>query len=248
MRQTFFVTGATATAGTAFTAFIPPQTRTGGTAPFLYQNLGGSAPSNVTWWGGKVGRTHINNLGYVSGTTAHTLVVMRPLNWVRITTAVAANSQTVVLEEDPGIYSTNFNYPINGTQHPAAAADNGIAGSDYVAFQLVDGTWHFSAVTSVSTLTLTITTATPNVTGGGAAANTPLFFFGASTDTSPLTGRAHPAFNPPIPASGELLTTFCSAADEALVSTIFPGDPMMLYSGNGTAAGRLTHVSGFYDK
>lgn len=247
MRQSFFVGGATATAGTAFTAFIPPHTRTGGSAPYLYQATA-SGPTGAPWWGGKVGRTHINNLGYVSGTTAHTLVVMRPLNWVRITTAVAANSQTVVLEEDPGVYSTNFNYPINGTQYPAAAADNAIAGSDYVAFQLVDGTWHFSAVTSVSTLTLTITTATPNVTGGGAAANTPCYFFGVSTDTNPCTGRAHPAFNPPIPASGELLTTFCSAAGEVLVSSLFPGDPMILYSANGTAAGRLTHVSGFYER
>ncbi len=188
--------------------------------------------------------THITQLIYTGGSTIHNVTVMRPLNWTYITTAVAHNSQTVVLAADPGIYSTNYKYPLpGGVTKPAVGADDGIAGSDYVAFQLKDGSWHVSAVTSVSSLTLTITTATPNVSGGGAAANTVLYFFGAAANVNPQTGAAHLYVNSIASARGSLIS---DGAGPAAITSLNPGDPLLIYSSNVTAAGFLNACCGIY--
>jgi hypothetical protein len=167
---------------------------------------------------------------------------MRPLNWCRIAEAVAANDTTIVIDADPGLYATKYRYPLpGGMTKPINTADNAIAASDYVAFQLLDGTWHISTVASVSSLTLTLDTATPNVTGGGAALDTVLYFFGVAANTNPQTGAAHLSIKSGAGTSRVVLIPEGSGSIPALN----PGDPLILYSANATNAGVLT-ACGFY--
>jgi hypothetical protein len=235
---TFALPSQTQTAGTAIVAFIPPFRSGAGNPPLAYK----LDKNQVPIW--RQGYTHITQLTYTASTTAHTVVVMRPLNYAMITTAVAANSATVVLDADPGSYSTAYRYdlPTAAAGKPSCAANNLIAASDYVAFQLRDGTWHVSAVTSVSGLTLTLTTSTPNVTGGGSDANIPLFFFGASTDTNPQTNAAHVSFLSVASARTDLISNVGFGDVPALNS----GDPLLVYSANATAAGTLSSCVGYY--
>jgi hypothetical protein len=121
-------------------------------------------------------------------------------------------------------------------------ADNTPAANDYVALQLDDGSWHFSIITGLSTLTITLTTATPNVTGGGAAAGNILFFFAAGADVDPATGQIDPAIIPPVSAT----TVFDH--EGGLVSSVHGGDPMLYVNANATAASTLAAIAGAFDK
>lgn len=234
---TWAVSGNTASAGTAFYRFVPPYA--GGKGGPMTHKVDGNgrmipAPRSIT---------HVSSLIYAAGTTAHDVVIMRPLNWTYITEAVTANDTTVVLAADPGAYSTAYKYPLpNGTTKPANVANNAIAGSDYVAFQLRDGTWHVSAVTSVSSLTLTLTTATPNVTGGGCDANTVLYFFGVSTDSNPQTGLPHLYLT----STASTRVSFFSGQGPDSAAALNPGDPLIIYSANASNAGTLICASGYY--
>jgi len=237
---TFSLGQNTAAGGTAFLSLIPPRTLQGPSVGVL-----AVAASQPTWWGGSYGYSHLTSLVYTTGVTAHALEVWRPLNWTTANGAVAANSATLVLAADPGSYSTVYRYPKNGSQAPANVANNLIAASDYVACQLVDGSWFFSKVTSVSSLTLTLTTATPNITGGGIADGTPIFFFGAPGDSDPATGVAQ--FKTTTVAS----TNRQAILNDMILSSfqaLHPGDPLLFYSPNTTNAGTLDCLAGFYSK
>ena len=229
----------TQTAATVITVLVPPDPGDIKSPKFRY-SINNGRPN---WMTGGLGRTVITSALYTTAGTAHTITLMRPFNYARIAEAVTANDTTVVLDKDPGVYSTNFNYPSPLSTGTAVTADNAIAGSDFVAFQLLDGTWHVTTVASVSSLTVTLTTGTPNITGGGAAINTPFYFFGITTNVSPVTGTAH---------SSTLTiasTNRINLADDDILGFMvsnFPGDPMILHSDNATAAGSFEGVSGHY--
>lgn len=235
---TFALPSQTQSAGTAIVSLVPPYRGSGGNPPLLYKLDKNQKPN----W--EKAFTHLSQLTYTAAGTAHTVVVMRPLNWTTIASAVAHNSTSVVLTADPGVYSTNYKYalPTEASGKPSGVADNGIAANDYVAFQLKDGTWHVSTVGSVSSLTLTLSTGTPNVAGGGAVAGTPLFFFGVAGDSDPATKSTHVSFLSVANARTELISdkTFGD------VSSLNPGDPLLIYSANASNAGTLAVAVGFY--
>ena len=234
----------TATAGTVITAFVPPVRGTANGAPLLYQVDGSANPLWVRGTGAAV--THLNRLLYTTGTTAHTVTVLRPLNWTYFTTAIAKNVTAFTgIAADPGVYSTNYKYPLPaGQTGPANVADNAIASGDYIMYQLVDGTWVLdTAGGSFSAGALTVTTGTPNITGGGIAKNSVLFFFGATGDTDPATNQKHFACG----------TTASTTKQDLLpdqiigsVAGIHPGDPLVVVSNNATAAGTLDAVIAYY--
>lgn len=233
----------TATAGTAIAAFIPPVPDAGG-AHMLYKVDGSGKP---LWNRGTgTGMAHIARLLYTTGTTAHTVTVMSPLNWTYFTTAIAKNVTAFTgLKADPGVYSTNYKYPLPGSQTaPANVADNAIASGDYIMYQLVDGTWVLdTAAGSFSSGALTVTTGTPNITGGGIAANSPLFFFGATGDTNPASNQKHFA------VATKASTTKEDLVPDQLIGfarSLHPGDPLVIVSNNATAAGTLDAVSAYY--
>jgi len=240
--DTFVLGQKTASADTAFTHLVPPWRGSGG-APLAYRVVGGR-PN----WHGSGAYTHIDSLVYTSAGTAHTVTVMRPLNWAIVNGDVAANATAVTLHTDPGAYSTSgsYKYPLPpDASSPSQVASNAIAANDYVAVQLRDGTWHLSTIASGSGTSPVLTTAIPNITGGGVEDGAIMFFFGITTDTVPQTGQAH------VP-----LLTVASTRQELLASSrhgpsfrsLNPGDPILLYSNNATAAGSFSLVAGHYAK
>lgn len=230
----------TASAGTAFTQLIPPWCGPKGSPPLMYSVDGAGKPN---WLKGGSAVTVVNRLEYVVGATAHQLAILRPLNWAVVASDLAANGTALVLLTDPGAYSTAFKRPLpSGITKPASAANNAVAGSDYVCVQLKDGSWHLSVVTSVSSLTLTLTTAVPNVSGGGVTAGAICFFFGVVGDTDPATGAVQPNWTTSTSAS----QVFLNEGPAGIMSSVFPGDPLLFYSPNGTNAGELALVAGHY--
>lgn len=236
----WFVGTTTAAADTAFTALVPPHRGDG--SSYVHKVVGGLRNAGTGL------RTYIESAVYIAGGTAHSLVVMRPLNWAVISADVAANATTMTLETDPGAWGTASNYkyrlPPECAGIPSSVAANAIAANDYVTYQLKDGTWQVNRVSSVSSLTLTLTTAVTNVTGGGVVAGTILYFFGASGDTNPLTGKAHDSLLSTASARTDLL----GAKRGPALASINAGDPILLYSANATAQGWLASASGYYAK
>ncbi len=250
---TFTVGTNTANSGTAFASLIPPCP--GATEPpFIYNVKGTSAPYLPNWlkWS-SAAWTHIDALLYTIAGTAHSVYLMRPLNFTSVATA-ALTAQTVInIAYDPGIYSTNYAYPtpggvvVNGSGvPPCQVTDNAIAGGDYVAYQLPDGTWFMDTVASVSTLAITMTTNVPaGTTATALPIGTPFFFYGIFSDKDPATGLAHWKTTPTISTNRvNLLGTSLNSGFQ----TIHSGDPVIFYSANSGSAGVLDEISGKFDK
>lgn len=229
--------GQTQTAGTAIVIPIPPFMGAPGSSSLMYNYSGGA----MNWAaGGAI--TTVSTFSVVSLATAHTWYFLRPKNWTYINEAVTKNDTTIVMYDSPGTYSTNYKYPLPAgvSQVPGMVANNAPASGDYVAFQLDNGVWHFSGVSSLSSLTLTIATATPNVDGSTAAVGRILFFFGVGGDVDPATGAIDPCILPNVSAA----TTFHDT--NGFVSALHPGDPMILVNANASNASIASHLSGFY--
>ena len=236
------VPGQTQTAGTAIAALIPPHAGPPDAAPFLYARTGGQA----NWLKKQsIGITHVGLAALTSSTTAHTWGILRPKNYTTIAEAVIKNDTTIVMADNPGLYATTYKYPLpTGVAGvPGLVADNTPASGDYVCFQLDNGAWHFSSVSSLSTLTLTIATGTPNVDGSTAAIGNILFFFAAIADKDPATGVIDPVWLPPVSA-----TTQLGNGAESICSGLRPGDPLVIYNANATAASTLLALSGWYGR
>ncbi len=234
---TWTAPGQTQTANTAIFVGVPPWPgRSNGR--FLYNAVTRNWLAN----GGAV--THVTSVVFSTGSTLHSLILMRPTNYTTLAAAAAAGATTLVLTADPGIYSTGFKYPLPaGLTYPLSTADNGIATNDYIAYQLADGTWGFAKVTNVSTLTVTVA-ALPSPTGTGsvALAGALVYFFGISTDVDPSTGAAHPSIQLPVSVTSNLND------NDGLASAVHAGDPVILFDANATAADTIAQASGYYGK
>ena len=233
---TFAVPGFTAANDTAFVRLVPPYRGNDGAAAIHKVDGSGRqiqpAPRAIS---------HLSSLIYAAAATVHNVVVMRPLNWTYLTAALASAGTAITLANDPGLYSTKFRYGAPLGHLPASTADNAISAGDYVAFQLRDGTWHFSTIASGSGTAVVLTTAVPTVTGGGADAGTVLYFFGVAADVNPQTNLAHHYFT----STASTRVDFLGSNGGALPA-LNRGDPMLIYSANATAAGFLVGAAGFY--
>lgn len=231
--------GQTQTAGTAIAIPIFPFTGPPGSSPhlFSYSSSGGlnvGVPGAVT---------HVSQFVVNSNSTAHTWYFLRPKNFTYIADAVTKNDTTIAMFDSPGLYATKYKYPLPAgvSGVPGLVADNAPASGDYVMFQLDNGAWHFSAVSSLSSLTLTIGTGTPNVDGSTAAVGRILYFFAAGGDKDPATGLIDPCILPAVSAT----TTFGDGRG-SIVSALRPGDPLVLVNANATGASIACSLSGFY--
>ena len=178
--------------------------------------------------------TRITGLRVSTLTTAHILTLLRPLNKVYASAAVAAGASSLILATQPGDFNASGGY--------VATADNNIATNDYVVYQLADGTYVGELVT-VSSLTLTIT-ATP-AGSGGILAGAPVWFYGIVTDTNPADNRAHPRYN----LAASTTTTFSRADGLGSIPdhkemNVGKGkeQPLLLIIDNGTAASTIEAV------
>lgn len=236
--------GQTQTADTAIKIPITPYPGPAGSAPLRYRLDSQGTPNFMKPQGGV---THLTQFVVTCGSTAHVHYFMRPLNYAVVSTAGAINSTSLVIDKDPGVYSTNYRYPIPDSQTVANTANNAIAANDYFAVQLSDGTWFFDKVAGVSgsgAITITTTTTIPNVTGGGIPVGSIFYWFGIQTDTDPATGLGHPSFQPAASAT----FTGTDPGGDGLVNGLRPGDPLYYFNANATAADTVVYLAGYYGK
>ena len=177
---------------------------------------------------------------YLASTTAHTLTVLRPLNWTTFSADAAAGQAVVNLLEDPGSYSTTWAGRIGPAGATPSTANNGIAANDFVVYELPDGNYVMDTVSSVSSLAITLAT---NVPTGGVKKGGRLWFFGITTDTSPQTKKAHTQFT--LAASA---TTTLAKKQGVFYRSLNRYDPLILHSDNATAAGTLERTTVLYLK
>lgn len=243
---TFAVGEATAAGATAFATLARPYpfgSGGEGGSPILYKLNESGTPN---WMGQGGAFTNLNTLIYTTAGTAHSVAVMQPLNFTTFAAAVAKNSTSISLTEDPGTYATVYRFPTYNDVDPAIA-NNTIAAGDYVAYQLDDGSWRLDTIASGTQAggNLVLTTGTANVDGATIAAGNILFFYGISTDVHPVTGAAH-----------WITTTIASTNRQSLlqegvfggIRSLFRGLPLLIYSNNDTAQGRMNHASGYYSQ
>lgn len=240
----------TASANTVITMVIPPFPG-GDTAPPQLYSVSPAATSASAAaqtaakpsWTTPGAFTHITDLVYTSLTTAHSLYILRPLNWVYQVSDMTSSSTTMALSADPGTWATAGNYKY-GTAAPGAVPSQGnnvIGANDYVVYQLNDGRWVADLVASGTGTTPVLTTGIPAVTGTKLLAGSPVFFYGVVGDTDPATGMIHPLMDSVV--NTRLVT---SAYGPGLWSSVHKGDPLLFVSSNGTDAGILEVISGYY--
>ena len=206
---------------------------------------GGTGKPN--WYTSADAFTHIQDMWYTSLTTVHQLYIMRPLNWTYTAAAVGSNTTAVTLAYDPGTWATagiyKYGIPEGGTV--PNFANNVMAAADVLAYQLNDGTWQLDTVSSISSLALVLTTGTPNVTGAGISAGSPIFWFGVVGDTDPATGQIHPLMDS---VANTVIRLQSQGTYGALWNSLHRGDPLVFHSSNGTDAGLLHNLAGYYCK
>lgn len=257
-----FSVSSIASGSTAAQLLIPPYPGPKGGPPYLYNALASYAPSltsaplatKANWLTAPLfGVTKITSLLVNASSTGHTLFILRPLNWTYFPAGLAKNttaipngsgSSSTGLFDDPGVYSTNYKYPTAGAVFPAPAADAAISGTNLlVCYQLSDGTWQLDTIASGTFgASLTLTTGTPNRNGGAILAGAPLFYFGAVAGTlvDPATGST--AFGTTTKTSAQ--TGYQDYLD-SVFSAVHPGDPLLIYDANATAADSII-ASGVY--
>lgn len=225
---------ATATGGTAFTQLLPPFSNI---PPLAYAQQQGSG-LKPNWFTGGSLITRVNTLLYTTGATAHKVGLLTPLNFCYLTAAAAAAQAVVNINADPGNYALNYLYPTAGG-NPPSTANNLLSAGDYVAYQSISGVWYSDIVASVSGLAITLTN---NLPTGGLVQGQPLFDFGIIGDLDPATNLTRPQ-----------VTTVASTAqakyqdiNNGIWSALHPGDPLIFYSPNTTAAGVMDMISGCY--
>lgn len=185
--------------------------------------------------------TRLKSLTYTAGATAHLLTVMRPFGMTFFSADAAASQAVVNIVRDPGAYSSYC------TVTPQTA-NNAIAGSDYVVFEMADGTFVVDTVSSVSSLAITLTT---NLGTGGVKKGGRFWFYGTVTNTNPKDALAHPRYT--LAASSQ--TILGGDNPFGFVGSIggLPGsdmdgtyEPLILQVDNGTNAGVLESVEAVY--
>jgi hypothetical protein len=258
----------TATGGTAFAIAIPPSPGAVGGPSFLYK-VGPNYQAN--WLGQGIqaapmlGIPIVTSLFGLDGATQHVVWLNRPLNFTWFPSGLAKNTTAIPngsgvgstgLFDDPGVYSTNYKYPLPGygpnssgnyvnTVFPGLVADAAISSTNkYVLYQLADGTWQLDTIASGTFgSSLTLTTGTPNAAGGAILAGAPLFYFGTATGSlsDPATGTTHPA----VDTKASAQDNFQDYSGAGIVAGLHPGDPLLIYDANGTNQEYLM-AAGYY--
>lgn len=202
----FTVNGKTETAGTVITALVPPHTR---------------------------GVSRITQIVWICGSTAHDVILMKPIGVTTVTTAVAASGTEIILTTaSPGVDSSG----------DAEA----LAANDYVAWRATDGTVEYDTVASVSSNTVTVN----NGTTPGIAANAKFWAFyevGRTVPHKTLKCKAstvHYWESEYGIFSGEGRTW--EDPDNYASNASGIDRPLLVYCANATAASTLSHLNGVW--
>ncbi len=258
-----FSVSSIASGTTVAAVLVPPFPGPGGgNPPYLYNAQAPYAdrissapvPTKANWLQAPLfGVPHLTSIQVTASSTQHTLLVLRPLNWTYFPNGLPKNTTVIPdtggaagtgIFDDPGIYTTNYRYPTPGGVFPARAADAGISSTNKsVCYQLADGSWFYDTIASGTFgSTLTLTTGTPNRTAGNILPGAPMFYFGAVAGTlvDPATGN--------VGLGTVTLVSVVSNYNDTLVggiSALHPGDPLLIYDANASAADSII-ASGYY--
>lgn len=165
-------------------------------------------------------RLALVGVDYLCGATAQTMNIMHcgSVAGSRTTTSAAAVSGQAV---------------IIATDSPTDPAGNATASGDIIAFQLLDGTWEFDTVSSLSTKTITMNNNINGVdSGGGAAA----VASGAAIRIFGVVGDSY-SF-----VIGLAASTQYSYRDTIIAQAPFIGDPLYVTNANAAAASFQNNV------
>lgn len=237
-----------ASSSTAASCLIPPCPGPAGCPPYLF-NATSLTKANWLYNAPNFGIPHITNITLNTSSTAHSFIVLRPLNWTYFPAGLAKNTTVIPdsvltgIATDPGLYSTSYGYPTTGALAPAQVADAAISSTNLlVCYQLSDGSWFKDTIASGTFgSTLTLTTGTPNRTAGAIPAGGVMFYFGAVAGTllDPANGQL-PLF---LGTKASAVTVYSDPV--SFYNALHSGDPLFIYDGNGTAADSLS-VSGYW--
>lgn len=168
----------------------------------------------------------INYLTYTSAGAAHTITVMRATA-ATVADGRAASGQKVVTLANISAMNT-----IN------ASSDEDIAANDWLAWVDDEGKLAFDVVASISSSAVTMTVNFTNAIPDGAK----VWVFGE------LARASHLTFSPPVSATTVLTLNAQAGIPEQLDTNKRSGvnDPIIIHSGNATAAGTIVSTSGAY--
>lgn len=159
-------------------------------------------------------KVRITSLVYTAAGTVHDLILMRAGNQVLTTAAAAAAATTLVLDSASFVGQT-------------------IASGDYLVVEHSDGTFGYYLASGLASLTVTINALTKAVSAGAK-----VWIMGSISEAwhSTLKSIASTRIEFRDPSSGIAESGW---EDGTSYSRGGDGDPMMIYSANGTAAGTL---------
>lgn len=166
------------------------------------------------------GRLALLNLAYTAAATAHSASLMHAggaggTGSRNVASALALSGQKV----------------INVTNTPLSPAGAAAAASDVIAFQLIDGTWEWDTIASVSVKAITCTN---NITGVDAGAGGTAIAAGAKVM---ILGIVADEVSEKISLPAATLTEY--GKGELTIVHPYVGEPWMLSINNGTNAGFL---------
>jgi len=174
----------------------------------------------------KGGLTRLTTVAYTSAGTAHTLTFQRTLGRCLCASVVAAAGTVITLNKDPGAAANSY-----------GGLNNPIAANDFLAVRETDGIARLYKVLSVAGLAITLTAGL----AVGVNASSDVWHFGITTDVDGRSGKAHPAFAPPVS-----VTTSYVDRDGGVVATYALDEPILISSNNLVAAGTFAQISWAY--
>ena len=183
-------------------------------------------------------RIKIRTIRYTSAGTAHTITIMTPLNVVKTSAAAAASQAVIVLVSDPGSYTGK------------TTANNLIGVSDFLVIK--NATDGVQTLVQLHGSTAPVTNADGTVTvtllanlAAAVPAGADVYFMGAIGDTNPHTGAAHQTLAPTVSTTTDFPLNTSLATDAVAVCSML-GGPVVVHSGNATAAGTFNNIAGTY--
>jgi hypothetical protein len=170
---------------------------------------------------------------YLNGATAHTLCFM----YAKDAAAYPGSARNTINGATAAhILSNQLVIDVNTT--PRDPAGNAAAASDIVAYQLIDGTWEFNTIASVSNKAVTLANDIVGVdaeAGGTALADgSPFLIFGVVDDGAYLA----------LPLTATAVNSWGATAGGSGIVLVHPyvGEPFYVYDANATNAGFLNNL------
>lgn len=170
---------------------------------------------------------------YLNGATAHTLCFMYAKD-----NASYPGSARNTINGATAAHILSGQAVIDVDTTPRDPAGNAAAASDVVAYKLIDGTWEFNTIASVSTKAITLTNNIAGVdAGAGAAAivdGDPFLILGVVADASYLA----------LPLTASVVNSWGAADGGSGIVLAHPyvGEPFYVYDANATNAGFLNYL------